>query len=108
MLAEIHNVWRDFEALEYSHEILMGVGGLLIIIAALKIVRSSLKVLFWVVLGGIGAASFSYGMNRGDGSISQELDGKIDISDIIRDGKEDVLRVLCAKLPGALPPIQIK
>ena len=104
MLEDVLNLWARFESIEYSYEILMGIGGLLIIIAALKIIRSSLKVLFWVVLGAIGFASFSYGMNRGDSQMTRELDGRIDIADIIRDGKEDVLRVLCEKLPGYLPP----
>lgn len=104
MLEDVLNLWARFESIEYSYEILMGIGGLLIIIAALKIIRSSLKVLFWVVLGAIGFASFSYGMNRGDSQLTRELDGRIDIADIIRDGKEDVLRVLCEKLPGYLPP----
>ena len=105
MLQDIQNYWARFEAFEYSYEILMGVGGLLVIIAALKIIRSSLKVLFWVVLGAIGVVSFSYGMNRGDSDLANELDGKLDIPSLIADGKEDVLRVLCERLPGYLPPL---
>ena len=105
MLQDAQNLWARFEAFEFSYEILMGVGGLLVIIAALKIIRSSLKVLFWVVLGAIGVVSFSYGMNRGDSSITREFDDKIDIGELIRDGREDVLRVMCEKLPGYLPPL---
>ena len=105
MLQDAQVLWARFEAFEYSYAILMGVGGLLVIIAALKIIRSSLKVLFWVVLGAVGVVSFSYGMNRGDSDITRELEQKVDIADVFREGKEDVLRVLCEKLPGYLPPL---
>lgn len=103
MLNEIQAMWHRFEAFEFSYEVLMGVGALLLIVAILKIIRSSLTVFFWVVLGGIGAASFSYGMSGGDSNIANELGEKADLSDIMREGKEDVLRILCEKLPGYLP-----
>ena len=103
MLTDIQDYWSGFLNYEYSNEILMGIGVFLFIIAALKIIRSSLKLLFWVVLGTLGAFSFSYGYNDGNSGLPQiaaERAASIDLADIVRDGKEDVLRVLCERLPG--------
>jgi len=54
-----------------------------------------------VVLGSIGFLSFSYGFNNGDGTLPGGFgsDRPIDLADIVRDGKEDVLRVLCERMP---------
>jgi len=103
MLTDIQNYWLRFLNYEYSNEILMGIGVFLFIVAALKIIRSSLKLLFWVLLGTLGAFSFSFGYNDGNSGLPQiaaERAASIDLADIVRDGKEDVLRVLCERLPG--------
>ena len=103
MLTDIQDFCLRFLDYEYSNEILMGIGVFLFIIAALKIIRSSLKLLFWVILGTLGAFSFSYGYNDGNAGLPQiaaERADSIDLADIVRDGKEDVLRVLCERMPG--------
>lgn len=102
MLNDISNYWNRFLEYEYAYEVLMGVGAIILIVAVLKIIRSSLKMLFWVVLGSIGFLSFSYGFNNGDGTLPGGFgsDRPIDLADIVRDGKEDVLRVLCERMPG--------
>jgi len=43
MLQDLQELWSRFEAYEYSNEVLMVLGGLLCIIAALKIVRVTAK-----------------------------------------------------------------
>jgi len=108
MLNDISEYWNRFLAYEYAYEILMGVGAIILIIAILKIIRSSLKMLFWVVLGSIGFLSFSYGFNNGDGTLPGGFgsDRPIDLADIVRDGKQDVLRVLCERLPGLQQGLQ--
>lgn len=108
MLNDISDQWNRFLEFEYAYEILMGVGAIILIIAVLKIIRSSLKMLFWVVLGSIGFLSFSYGFNNGDGTLPGGFgsDRPIDLADIVRDGKEDVLRVLCERMPDLQKGLQ--
>ena len=108
MLNDISDQWNRFLEFEYAYEILMGVGAIILIIAVLKIIRSSLKMLFWVVLGSIGFLSLSYGFNNGSGTLPGGFgsDRTIDLADIVRDGKEDVLRVLCERMPGLQKGLQ--
>ncbi len=102
MIEDLQRYWQEFLGFEYANELMMGIGVLLFIIAALKIIRSSLKLLFWVLLGTLGAASFSYGYNIHKGILPGDLGviERFDLSALIRDGKEDALRLLCEKLPG--------
>jgi len=91
--------WQAFQHFEYANEVMMVFGALLVFIAVLKIVRSSLKLAFWVLLAGVGAASVSYGMNGSP--INLPGTGNINLEDIVGPGKNmsvDVLRVLCVKL----------
>jgi hypothetical protein len=91
--------WQAFLRFEYANEVLMICGALLVFIATMKIVRSSLKLVFWVLLAGVGAASVSYGMSGSP--INLPGTGNIDLTDIIGPGKNmslDVLEVLCVKL----------
>ncbi len=106
MIEDFQRYWQQFLDFEYANEFMMGVGVLLFIIAALKIIRSSLKLLFWVVLGTLGAATFSYGYNSDKGilPINGSAIERFDLSALIRDGKEDALRLLCEKLPGIQYP----
>lgn len=56
--------WEAFQEFEFSNETLMVVGGLLVFIAAMQIIKSSMKLLFWVVLAGVGAFGALYGHDR--------------------------------------------
>lgn len=102
MIEDIQQYWQRFLEYEYANELMMGIGVLLFIIAALKIIRSSLKLLFWVFLGTLGATAFSYGYNSGDIFLPGDVGSasRFDLSALIRDGKEDALRLLCERLPG--------
>jgi len=110
MLNDISDQWNRFLELEYANEILMGVGAIILIIAVLKIIRSSLKMLFWVVLGSIGFFSLSYGFNSSGGSLPGGFgsDRPVDLAEIVRDGREDVLRVLCERMPALEKGLQLK
>lgn len=91
--------WESFEQLEFSNEILIVLGALLFIIGVMKIIRSGLKMFFWVVLCGIGVGSVAYGTN---GEVPSFLSGgKGEISEAVGAGKElstDALKLLCTKL----------
>ncbi len=92
-------MWEDFRRLAYSDEILIGLGALLVLVGIVKIVRSSLKMLFWVLLSALGLASISYGMDQNPINIG--FGQKLILSDYIGQGKEmsaDVLKLLCTKL----------
>ena len=56
--------WEAFQRYEFSNETLIVIGGLLMVIAVLQILKSSIKMVFWVglaILGGVGAM---YGYDR--------------------------------------------
>jgi len=69
--------WNHFLEQDYASVVLMIVGGLLILFGIMKILGSSLKLLMWVLLVGIGAFSFNYGWERtatgAEVSLSDEL-----------------------------------
>lgn len=56
--------WEEFQKFEFSNETLMVVGGLIVLLALFQIIKSSVKLVFWVVLGSIGAVSALYGYDR--------------------------------------------
>ncbi len=90
--------WQDFQRLEFANEILMAAGALLVLVGVMKIIRSSIQLIFWVFLAGAGVASVAYGWNHS----TLDLPGKspIDIADYIGPGKQmsaDVLQLLCTK-----------
>ncbi|MGQ7844581.1 hypothetical protein ACUNV4_08900 [Granulosicoccus sp. 3-233] len=93
------NYWQEFLQFEYAHEILMAVGGLLVFVGVLQIVRSSLKMLFWVVIAGIGGITASYGMQQGSITIPgmEKLRGA-NLDTIASNIDTDVLEFLCQKI----------
>jgi len=56
--------WEAFQRFEFSNETLIVLGGLLIIIAVLQIIKSSISMIFWVVLAILGCFSAGYGYDR--------------------------------------------
>jgi len=56
--------WEAFQRFEFSNETLIVLGGLLVVVAVLQILKSSLKMVFWVVLAVIGCFSALYGYDR--------------------------------------------
>lgn len=96
---EIFEFWNQFRALSYSDELLIGIGALLLIFGIIKIVKSSLTMLFWVLLSGLGLAAISQGLDKSPFQIAAA--NKDQLSDYVGAGKEmsaDVLNVLCKKL----------
>ena len=91
--------WQEFLRFEYADEVMLIVGALLVVWSALKIIRSSLKLVFWVLIAGLGALSASYGMQHSPLNLPplHEL-GLADIRRLAPDIPTDVLQVLCEKL----------
>lgn len=56
--------WEAFQEFEFSNETLMVVGALLVLIAVMQIIKSSVKLIFWVLLAGVGALGALYGHDR--------------------------------------------
>lgn len=59
----VNQIWSQFREFQFANEVLILLGALLVLIGVVKIVRSSIKMLFWVLLSGLGAMSVAYGMN---------------------------------------------
>lgn len=96
---EILNYWYQFRNMAYSDELLIAVGALLLIFGVIKIVKSSLTMLFWVVLSGLGITAISQGLDQSPFQMAAA--NKDQLSEYVGAGKEmsaDVLNVLCRKL----------
>lgn len=94
--------WQEFIRYEHANSIMMALGVLLVFISILKIVKSSLSMLFWVLLAGLGAASLSYGFEHSPFDLPAL--GKLNVTDIQRmapDMDNDVLNFLCQKIDQA-------
>lgn len=93
------NFWQDFRSSPYSDEILIGVGAMLLIVSILKIVKSSLKMLFWVVLSGLGLTGIAHGLD--DNPFVTAAIKQSPVADYVDTGKEistDALSILCRKM----------
>lgn len=93
--------WQQFQQFEYANEVMLVVGALLIFIGALQIVRSSLKLLFWVLIAGAGAVSATYGMQQSPydlPSFNTTTFNGTSLSDLVAGKDQDVLEYLCQKL----------
>jgi len=91
--------WRAFLEFEYANEVMMILGTLLVVVGVMKIIRSSLKLVFWVLLSGLGVASVSYGMSNSP--LNLPGINNIGLADLerLRSGlSTDVLKLLCIKL----------
>lgn len=98
MQDQIMNYWHQFMQFEFANEVLMVCGAVLVLIGVMRIIKSSLRLVFWVLLSGIGVASVSYGMN---GSAINLPGTSGSLTDLVHQGKEipaDALRVLCLKM----------
>lgn len=91
--------WQEFLQFDYANEIMIGAGALFVVIGILQIVRSSIKMLFWLVFAGIGVVAGAYGMQQG----SYTLPGidklrSANLNAIASNIDTDVLEFLCQKL----------
>lgn len=94
--------WQEFIRHEHANSIMMAVGVLLVFISIMKIIKSSLTMLFWVGLAGLGAASLSYGFEHSPYDLPA-LDSVSlnDIKSLTPDLDKDVLNLLCQKIDQA-------
>ena len=91
--------WQEFLQFDYAHEVLMAVGGLFVFVGVLQIVRSSIKMLFWVVIAGIGGIAASYGMQQGSYTIpGMDKLRSANLDTIASNIDTDVLEFLCQKI----------
>ena len=93
--------WQQFQQFEYANEVMLVVGALLVFIGALQIVRSSLKLLFWVLVAGVGALSATYGMQQSPydlPSFNTTTFNGSSLSDLVAGKDREVLEYLCQKL----------
>lgn len=84
---------------EYFDEVLIVVGALLVIFGVLKIVGSSLKLLGWVALAGVGALAVMIGMEGGSFAAPAGL--VEELRALTEPGKEisiNALRTLCERV----------
>lgn len=90
--------WQRFMQFEYANEVLLLVGGLCAVIAVLQIVRSSLKMLFWVVIGGLGLLAANIGMQQGAYALpGAEHWQNSRLNALASTLDEDVLKYLCQR-----------
>lgn len=90
----------DFLNYQYASEVLMAVGIILGIVSTLRVMRSSLALIFWFVLAIVGGGTFMYGFKNSDydaltGIKEATLTG---IGSLNSDTPVDVLQALCEKL----------
>lgn len=92
----------DFLNYQYASEILMGIGIVLGVVSTLRVMKSSLALIFWFALAIVGGGTFMYGFKNSDydalaGIKDATLSG---INGLSTDTPSDVLQVLCEKLEG--------
>lgn len=90
--------WESFQKLEYSNELLVVFGGLLLFTGVVKIIRSGFKMLLWVVLCGIGLSGVLHGLNKTPDVLDSYKGEKM--SAYVGTGKElstEMLQLLCEK-----------
>lgn len=56
--------WEEFQKFEFSNETMMVIGGLLVVFALFQIIKSSMKLVFWVILAALGSFGALYGYDR--------------------------------------------
>lgn len=95
---------QQFLNFDYADEVMIALGAFLVFMGVTRIIKSSLTMIFWVALSGLGIASVSYGMNRSAIDLPFLKDPKGSLSDIVdlaAPGKAlslDALTVLCERL----------
>lgn len=95
----IFDYWHSFKAMPYSDELLIGVGALLLIFGIIRIVKSSLTMLFWVILSGLGLTSIAYGLDQSPFQLATSQSDQV--GEYLDAGKEmsaEVLEVLCRRI----------
>ena len=98
-LNDFVQAWQDLRAQPYADTLLVAGGALLTLLAVIRIVRSSLAMLLWVLLAGVGLAAVMHGSGRAPWE-SRSLAG-VELEELVGPGGEysrDVLELLCIRL----------
>ncbi len=90
--------WHDFIRYEHANGIMMAVGAIFVFVSIMQIIKSSLKLLLWVLVAGVGAASISYGFEHSPYDLPA-LDNLTlsDLRELAPGADNDVLQYLCQK-----------
>lgn len=91
--------WRTFSDMPYSNELLVALGALVLLFAIVRIVRNSVMMLIWVLLGSVGLAAVLHGTDRAPWQ-ERTFDGQ-SVAEMLESGRgrsRDVLEVFCARL----------
>lgn len=93
--------WEEFQKFEFANETLMVVGGLLVLFALFQIIKSSVKLVFWVILGSLGAGSALYGYDRSAIRLPAHLADEV--RNIAGSGglTDGMMQALCLKVMSA-------
>ena len=97
-LNDFVQAWNDFRAQSYSDTLLVAVGALLTLFAVIRIVRSSLGALLWVICAGIGLALVMHGSGRAPWE-ARSLAGA-ELEELVERG-DGVLQLLCERLEAS-------
>lgn len=95
---------QQFLNFEYADELMIAFGAFLIFTGVMRIIKSSLTMVIWVALSGLGVASVSYGMNRSAIDLPFLDDPQASLAELAElalPGKElsaDALAILCERL----------
>ena len=96
--------WYAFLDFEFANEILIVVGALMVLFGVMKILGSSIRLLLWVILAGIGGFAVAYGVERTGSDLPINLTQEL--RSFIGPGRElsvDAMRVLCDRLDAENP-----
>jgi len=89
--------WQDFIRYEHANSILMALGAVLVFFSVIQILKSSFKMLIWILFAGIGALSLSYGFQHSPLDLPALDQIRLtDLRELAPDS--DVLNYLCQKI----------
>jgi len=90
--------WEEFQKFEFSNETLMVLGGLLLVFALFQILKSSMKLVFWVLLGSCGAISALYGYDRSSVRLPAHLADEVRNIAGYRGLTDGMMQALCLRV----------
>lgn len=100
---QLHAFITAFLRFEYADEMMIALGAFLVLVGISRILKSSLTLVVWVLLSGLGVASISYGMNRSAIDLPFLQAGSERLVDLVGQQaglSAEALAVMCARLRG--------
>jgi len=88
----MQEIWNEILNYQYINEILIAIGGLLVLIGFFKILRNGLRILLWILLTAAGAFGVAYGLDRSSNSVTLNLHNELET--FVEPGKEFVVEKL--------------